>query len=82
MNQNETNGEAGRGLGAAPGSADTVEDVINGLKHMADDHPCCKQSILKAIETLEAVMIEHCTICYSCACLCPPNAGTQRPGGR
>jgi hypothetical protein len=35
---------------------DNVEDVINGLKHMADDHPCCKQSVQKAIETLEAVM--------------------------
>lgn len=69
----------GSGLRAARGSADNVEDVINGLKHMADDHPCCKQSILKAITTLEAVMIEHCTICYSCACMCPPNDRAMPP---
>ena len=50
-----------------------VEDVINGLKHMADDHPCCKDAVLAAIATLEAVMIEHCTICYQCACVCGPD---------
>lgn len=52
----------------------SIEDTINGLKHMADDHKCCKPFIEQAIRQLEAVMIGHCTICYTCAKLCPPNA--------
>lgn len=34
---------------------DSVDDVINGLKHMADDHPCCRAAIERAVVTLEAV---------------------------
>ena len=49
---------------------------------MADYHPCCKQAVQLAIETLEALMIEHCTICYTCARLCPPNDTLCREAGQ
>ena len=52
---------------------ESVMDVINGLKHMKDDHPCCAASVQLAIDTLEAVMIDKCSICYTCAHLIPPN---------
>jgi hypothetical protein len=43
------------------------EDLINGLKHMADDHPCCKGTIELAIKELSLLpdidMIEHVGKC-------------------
>lgn len=30
----------------------TINDLINGLKHAADDHPCCRETIEAAITKL------------------------------
>lgn len=38
---------------APPGSDFSVDDAINGLKHMADDHKCCKPFIVATISKLE-----------------------------
>lgn len=35
------------------GSAFSVDDAINGLKHMADDHKCCEPFIAATIAKLE-----------------------------
>lgn len=32
-----------------------IEDLINGLKHMADDHECCRGTIELAIEELQSI---------------------------
>jgi hypothetical protein len=31
----------------------TTEDLINGLKHTADDHPCCRETMECTIKELE-----------------------------
>lgn len=31
----------------------STEDLINGMKHMADDHTCCAQTIKAAIGRIE-----------------------------
>ena len=31
----------------------TVADICNGLRHAADDHPCCRRVLLAAAEMLE-----------------------------
>ena len=31
----------------------STKDLINGMKHMADDHPCCAQTIKTAIGRIE-----------------------------
>jgi len=31
----------------------TTADIINGLKHTADDHPCCRATMEEAISKLE-----------------------------
>jgi hypothetical protein len=31
----------------------TTEDLINGLKHTADDHPCCRETIEATIQKIE-----------------------------
>jgi hypothetical protein len=31
----------------------TTDELINGLKHMADDHPCCRETITVAIAKIE-----------------------------
>ena len=31
----------------------STDDLINGMKHMADDHPCCSQAIKAAIDRIE-----------------------------
>jgi len=30
-----------------------TEDIINGLKHMADDHECCREVLEEAIKLIE-----------------------------
>jgi hypothetical protein len=30
----------------------TLDDLTNGLKHIADDHPCCRDTILEAVRRL------------------------------
>jgi hypothetical protein len=37
--------DAGAGL--------SLEDAINGLKHLADDHPCCRVFVEALITTLQ-----------------------------
>lgn len=34
-------------------SAFTVDDAINGLKHLADDHECCRPFVVATIAKLE-----------------------------
>ena len=31
----------------------SVDDLVNGLRHIADDHECCRQTIELVIERLE-----------------------------
>ena len=33
----------------------TPDDTINGLKHIADDHPCCSQTILLAADMIRQI---------------------------
>lgn len=31
----------------------TICDLINGLRHTADDHPCCRETLLEATRAIE-----------------------------
>ena len=31
----------------------TTDDIINGLKHTADDHPCCRETMEATVKELE-----------------------------
>ena len=33
----------------------TTDDLLNGLKHMANDHPCCAGTIALAVDRLSAM---------------------------
>jgi hypothetical protein len=37
----------------AASADDLINDLINGLKHMANDHPCCEKTIQFTWESLE-----------------------------
>lgn len=49
-----------------------MSDLINGLRHMADDHPCCRETLQLTIDTIEelerdnaalrADVLEQCTL--------------------
>lgn len=30
-----------------------IDDLVNGLKHMADDHECCRETIELTVQTLQ-----------------------------
>jgi len=36
-----------------------IEEMVNGLKHMADDHLCCRATVLDAIELLNGLKRER-----------------------
>lgn len=63
MEQPETIEADNRGAssGAAHGSAFTVDDAVNGLKHLADDHPCCREFAYATAHKLEELQ-EACRI--------------------
>lgn len=42
----------------ATGSAFTVEDAINGLLHVADDHQCCKPFLLATVAFLKEMQAD------------------------
>lgn len=37
-------------------------ELVNGLRHMADDHPCCEATILRAIDKLQQLERENTTL--------------------
>jgi hypothetical protein len=37
----------------------TTDDIINGLKHTADDHPCCRGTIDATIAEIESLDREN-----------------------
>jgi hypothetical protein len=37
----------------------TTDELINGLKHMADDHPCCRLAIAVTIDRLSELEREN-----------------------
>lgn len=37
----------------------TTEELINALKHVADDHPCCAIVVQRAVERLESLEREN-----------------------
>jgi hypothetical protein len=36
-----------------------IEEMVNGLKHMADDHLCCRATVLDTIELLNELKRER-----------------------
>lgn len=36
-----------------------MSDLINGLRHMADDHPCCRETLQLTIDTIEKLEREN-----------------------
>lgn len=44
--------DGGCSLAAPSGSAFTVSDAINGLKHLADDHECCRTFVEASIKVI------------------------------
>ena len=37
-------------------------ELVNGLRHMADDHPCCEATILHAIDKLQQLERENAAL--------------------
>jgi hypothetical protein len=40
----------------------TTEDLTNGLRHTADDHPCCRGTIAAAIAEIESLERENASL--------------------
>ena len=55
----------------------TNEELINGLKHIADDHPCCADTILEAAERLKTLDSFELATRWQCVC-----GGTDCDGQR
>ena len=36
-----------------------IEDLVNGLNHMADDHLCCRATVLDTIELIKELKLER-----------------------
>lgn len=39
-----------------------IEDWVNGLNHMADDHRCCRATVLETIELIKELRRERDTL--------------------
>ena len=39
-----------------------MSDLINGLRHMADDHPCCRETLQLTIDTIEVLERENAAL--------------------
>ena len=39
-----------------------MSDLINGLRHMADDHPCCRETLQLTIDTIEVLERENTSL--------------------
>lgn len=37
-------------------------DLVNGLRHMAEDHPCCEPTIIHAIDSLRQLERENAAL--------------------
>jgi DNA-directed RNA polymerase subunit RPC12/RpoP len=43
----------------------TTEDLINGLKHTADDHPCCRGTMEAATATIKGLERENARLTHA-----------------
>ena len=39
-----------------------MSDLMNGLRHMADDHPCCRETLRLTIDTIEELERENAAL--------------------
>jgi hypothetical protein len=46
-----------RDLDLATGNYTPTDDIINGLRHAADDHPCCKKTLQSAADVINRLSI-------------------------
>ena len=46
-----------RDLDLATGNYTPTDDIINGLRHAADDHPCCKKTLQSAADVIDKLSI-------------------------
>lgn len=55
----------------------TNDELINALKHLADDHPCCSGTLLEAAERLKTLDSFELATRWQCVC-----GGTDCDGQR
>lgn len=46
----------------------TNDDLINALKHVADDHPCCAGTLLEAADRLKTLDSFELATRWQCVC--------------
>jgi hypothetical protein len=46
-----------RDLDLSLGKYTTTDDISNGLRHAADDHPCCKKTLQSAADVIDKLSI-------------------------
>ena len=44
------------------GAAVSDSELVNGLRHLSDDHPCCKETISMTIDQLEQLERENAAL--------------------
>lgn len=42
-----------------------MSDLTNGLRHIADDHPCCRETLQLTIDTIEQLETENADISHA-----------------